>query len=153
MAFHSLVNSDFFMYSAEFITYCKTIPGTITSLRKAVLYSLWQADKPLKAYDILSELLIIKPGYTAVTIYRVLAFYISLGIVHKIESIQAYTLCNEPHKHLPSEVLMVCNTCHQVQEVYDDFMLQLLKKMTVKLNFQLSQETIELRGLCSVCLH
>ena len=141
------------MYSTEFLSYCKTIPGTITSLRKAVLFSLWQADKPLKAYDILSELVSIKPGYTAVTIYRVLSFYISLGIVHKIESIQAYTLCTEPHKNLPSEVLMVCNSCHQVKEVYDDVMLQLLIEMTVKLNFQLSQETIELRGLCLMCLH
>ena len=141
------------MYPIEFTDYCKTLPGTFTSLRKAVLFLLWDAHKPLKAYDILNSLAIIKPGCTAVTVYRVLSFLMSLGLVHKIESIQCYTLCCEPDKHLPSEVLMVCNTCHQVKEVFDDRVLQLVKDLTDKSHFHLSQDTIELRGLCSLCLH
>ncbi|MFZ4077468.1 MAG: Fur family transcriptional regulator [Legionellaceae bacterium] len=140
------------MYPAEFIVYYKTLEVTLTSLRKAVLFSLWGAQKPLKAYDILESLLKIKPGSTAVTVYRVLSFFMSAGIVHKIESIQSYMLCREPDRQLPSEVLMVCHMCHQVKEIYDEYVLKLVKELTIKSHFHLSQETIELRGLCSGCL-
>ena len=138
-------------YPPLFIEYFKQLPMTLTSLRKAVLFSLWNAQKPLKAYDILDYLVKIKPNMTAATVYRALDYFMGLGLLHKIESIQSYTLCTSPEQHRPSEMLMVCHACHQVIEVYNVRLCELLRQLASDEIFQLSQDVIELRGLCVHC--
>jgi Fe2+ or Zn2+ uptake regulation protein len=86
------MNSFVMGYPESFIEYFKQFPVTLTSLRKAVLFSLWEAKRPLKAYDILDYLNRIKPTMTAATVYRALDFFMNVGLIHKIESMQAYTL-------------------------------------------------------------
>jgi Fur family zinc uptake transcriptional regulator len=123
----------------------------ITSLRKSVLFILWNTEKPLKAYEILDNLLEIKKNARPPTVYRVLDYFVDYGVIHKIESIQSYTLCREPEKHYSSEVLMVCNDCHQVNELYDGAMHALVQKLSQENHFQLGKSAIELRGICEKC--
>lgn len=139
-------------YPLSFMQYCATLELKLTSLRKEVLYILWCAKKPLKAYEILDDLLKIKSNSTPPTVYRALIFFLSSGVVHKIESIQSYTLCCEPEKHLSSEMLMVCNDCHQVIEVYDAALSNLFTTLAKTHHFKLKQDAIELKGTCKQCL-
>lgn len=138
-------------YSPEFIFYCNTLGLKLTSLRKAVLYLLWHENKPLKAYDLLTKLLPIKSNATPPTVYRALDFFVEAGIVHKIESIQSYTLCCEPEKQFSSEVLMVCHACHHVVEVYENDMRALMAKLSQQYDFQFSEDVVEMKGTCSRC--
>lgn len=138
-------------YPTSFVDYCANLDLKLTSLRKEVLYILWCAQKPLKAYETLTNLLTIKPNSKPTTVYRTLDFFVTSGLVHKIESIQSYTLCCEPDKHLPSEVLMVCNNCHKVTEIYDARIRNLVAKLASTHHFQLKQDAIELKGLCQQC--
>ena len=115
------------------------------------MFILWYVDKPLKAYEILNELLLIKQNSKPPTVYRVLDYLVDCGVVHKIESIQSYTLCHEPKKNLASEVLMVCNRCHGVREVYDNDMIALIHKLSQENLFIVGQDVIELKGLCFAC--
>ena len=73
-------------YPPLFLDYCESI-GTrrLTSIRKSVLFILWHIDKPLKAYEILDALLERKQHSQAATVYRVLDYLVTMGIVHKIE--------------------------------------------------------------------
>jgi Fur family zinc uptake transcriptional regulator len=139
-------------YSAIFNQYCDSLEPKLTTLRKEVLYVLWCAKRSLKAYEILNELLKVKSNSTPPTVYRVLDFFESQGIVHKIESIQSYTLCGKPEKRQPSEVLMVCNNCLQVIEIYDDLMHSLLARLASNHAFHLKQDVIELKGQCTQCV-
>lgn len=139
-------------YPRPFIEYYNTLDRKLTSLRRDVLYILWCEQKPLKAYEILDILLKTKPNATPPTVYRALTFFVASNIVHKIESIQSYTLCCEPDKHWSSEVLMVCNICHQVIEVYDAEVRTLVANITTKHSFRLNPDAIELKGLCQSCL-
>ncbi len=138
-------------YPASFIDYCATLNMKLTSLRKEVLYVLWSATKPLKAYDILEHLLKTKANSTPPTVYRALVFFVSMGLVHKIESIQCYTLCHEPQKQLSSEVLMVCGECLQVIEVYHEGLSVMFATLAYEHGFQLRQDAIELKGICKAC--
>ena len=140
-------------YPVLFTQYCSTLELKLTSLRKEVLYILWCAKKPLKAYEILDDFLKTKSNSTPPTVYRALLFFLTSGIVHKIESIQSYTLCCEPEKHLPSELLMVCNHCHQVIEIYDASVRALFTTLTDRHQFELKQDAIELKGTCHQCIH
>ncbi len=139
-------------YPLSFTQYCSTLELKLSSLRKEVLYILWGEKRPLKAYEILENLLKVKSNSTPPTVYRALLFFVAKGIVHKIESIQSYTLCCEPEKHLSSEVLMVCNQCHHVIEIYDADVRRLVAKIADTQQFQLKQDAIELKGLCKECL-
>ncbi len=136
-------------YALEFLDYCKSLSFTLTSLRKAVLHVLWQADKPLKAYDILEQLKENQPNLTAATIYRTLSFFMSSGITHKIDSIQSYVLCAEASGC--SEVLMVCSLCHTVREVHGRVVRDAATSLAHLDAFQLHPTPIELQGVCSHC--
>ena len=142
---------DQMIYPTPFIDYCNSIETRLTSLRKSILYILWHIEKPLKAYEILNELIQIKFNSKPPTVYRVLDFFVECGVVHKIEFIQSYTLCREPKKHLPSEVLMVCSRCHSVKEAYDKALITLIQNLSSENAFKLGQDTIELKGICYPC--
>lgn len=146
------LNNQHMPFPEPFIQYIASLQSKLTSLRKEVLYVLWCATKPLKAYEILDQLLKTKSNSTPPTVYRALEFFETHGLVHKIESIQCYTLCCEPHKHLPSEVLMVCGDCHQVVEIYDEGVQALFATLASANFFQLRQDAIELKGTCQACL-
>ncbi|KTC73782.1 putative Ferric uptake regulator, Fur family [Legionella birminghamensis] len=140
------------IYPESFNLYCKgLINNRLTSLRKSILYILWSANRPLKAYEILEHLLETKINAQPPTVYRVLDYFVFAGLVHKVESIQCYTLCKQPEQHFPSELLMVCNHCHQVQEIYNKQLRELIKQLTEDCQFNLGQSTIELKGLCQHC--
>ena len=138
-------------YPAAFLEFCQSFDFSFTSLRRNVLFILWSCDKPLKAYEILEQLLKTRQQAKPPTVYRVLDFFVSAGIVHKIESIQSYTLCYEPEKHHTSEILMACSACHQVLEVYDQTMHELLMRLSKSNHFHLGQDIIELKGFCEIC--
>ncbi len=146
------MNTLFVRYPALFIQFCTTLELTLTSRRKEVLYVLWCATKPLKAYEILDALLKTKSNSTPPTVYRALEFFEAAALVHKIESIQCYTLCSQPHKQLPLEVLMVCSDCHQVVEVYDEGVSLAFANLSHAHLFLLRQNAIELKGTCQACL-
>lgn len=139
-------------YPTIFISYCEGLNLKLTSLRKEILYILWCAKKPIKAYDILSNLIKTKSNATPPTVYRSLDFFVTSNILHKIESIQSYTLCCEPVKNLSAEILMVCNNCHNVVETYNTNIHKLLTEISKQNSFQLNQDAIELKGTCQTCL-
>lgn len=139
-------------YPNNFIKYYDTLSLKLTSLRKEVLYILWRSDTPMKAYEILNELLNTKSNATPPNVYRTLDFFVSRGLIHKIESIQAYTICVEPIKHLATEILMVCNFCRKVIETSDMQIHKLFKNISQKNFFHITEGAVELKGTCASCM-
>lgn len=140
-------------YPPSFVMYCKTLLFTMTSLRKAVLFALWSTNKPLKAYDVLERLSESQPNATAAALYRALGFFVTAGVVHKIDSIQSYALCGKEEAHACSELFMVCSACHEVCEVQDVAVRAAVQQLALKHHFHVSDDPIELRGLCAGCKH
>ena len=138
-------------YPPAFVMYCKRLSLTMTSLRKAVLFALWDTDKPLKAYDILERLSESQPNATATALYRALGFFVAAGVVHKIDSIQSYALCGKEEAHVCSELFMVCSECNQVHEIQDRLVRKAVQQLALENNFYVSDDPIELRGLCASC--
>jgi Fur family zinc uptake transcriptional regulator len=139
------------IYPVSFLIYCSVIGLKLTSLRKTVLFILWEDRRPLKAYEILEKLSVLKENSTAPSIYRALDYFLHYGVVHKIESIQSYTLCESPDKQLPSEVLMLCSQCNGVKEVYSEDIRTWVQRLAKENQFCLGQAPIELKGVCKSC--
>jgi Fur family zinc uptake transcriptional regulator len=122
----------------------------MTRIRRKVLRLLLENDGPAKAYDLLANL----DGEGAAkppTIYRALDFLQETGLVHKIESLNAYVACGHTsHNH--SAVFLICEICKNAEELHAVATSQALKKETEAAGFQMTRAVIEVRGRCRRCI-
>ncbi len=122
----------------------------LTPLRRRVLELIWGSHAPVKAYDILDQLRREQIGSAPPTVYRSLDFLLAEGLIHKIQSLNAYVGCGEPvGKHTGQ--FLICDKCGDVAEMDDPEVRQLLAKKALVLGFHILNETIEIKGLCAAC--
>jgi len=123
----------------------------LTPLRTEVLKLVAEADKPVKAYDLL-DLLREKHGNAAPpTVYRALDFLLENHFIHKLESINAFVSCHHPAEahQVP---FLICDTCSSAQEVCDDRVAELIEAQAMALGFRPQVQTLEVHGVCKRCL-
>lgn len=126
----------------------------LTKNQQITLDALTVASTPMTAYALLDEL---RPtGIRApLQVYRALDRLLELGLVHKLESINAYMTCTHAHHdhHHPHGVaaFAICNNCGQVSEFEDSAIEARLDDWTRNHGFKPVRSSIELRGLCAVC--
>jgi Fur family zinc uptake transcriptional regulator len=123
----------------------------LTPLRRRVLEILVQARAPIGAYAIIDQL--ARSQQRAVgppTVYRTLDFLVENGFVIKIESRNAYALCDDPgHDH--HGVLLICAGCGKTYEIESPKIDKLLGKTAASVGFELRSQVVELAGLCRRC--
>lgn len=122
----------------------------LTKLRRRVLELVWGSHEPVKAYDLLDKLRNEHSGSAPPTVYRALDFLQAEGMVHKIESLNAYVGCAEPHRQHSSQFL-ICHACGAVAEMDNADVRQLLADKAGQLGFRIDDEMIEIKGLCGPC--
>ncbi|MEL6862755.1 MAG: transcriptional repressor, partial [Pseudomonadota bacterium] len=121
----------------------------LTPIRRKVLALLVSAGGPAKAYDLMRQL----DGEGAAkppTVYRALDFLQALGLVHKIESLNAYVACGHMH-HRHSAVFLICDACGSAEELHAERTSQALENDTKSVAFALERAVIEARGTCRNC--
>ena len=118
--------------------------------REIVLKVLSKNERPMTAYQILEKLRIYGINGPP-TVYRALEALLMSGRVHRIESINAFIVCHQEMKesHLCSFIL--CEDCGDVEEFFDNRMDAIRKDWGKKLGFSITQQTVELLGLCCEC--
>ena len=98
----------------ELFRYCIKNKKTLTPTRILIIRILSKFSKPQSAYDLLKEVnKEINPDLNISTIYRVLDFWMGIGLIHKISAINKYLVCltpNEKHTHM----LNFCTVCEKV---------------------------------------
>ncbi len=122
----------------------------LTKLRRRVLELIWSSHEPVKAYDLLNKLRDEHAGSAPPTVYRALDFLQAEGMVHKIESLNAYVGCGDPHESHNSQFL-ICDSCGAVAEMDNAEVTQLLADKARQLGFRIDYQMIEIKGLCSNC--
>lgn len=121
-----------------------------TPLRKAVFAILVNADRSVKAYDILAELQKTEPNTAPMAIYRALDFLIQMGMVHKLESANAFVACDDfTHPH--HAIMLICDDCHKVEELNDHNLIHSLEQAPSASGFKPTLQDIELKGVCLTC--
>lgn len=122
----------------------------LTPIRRKVLELLIMSEGPAKAYDLMRQL----DGEGAAkppTVYRALDFLQSLGLAHKIESLNAYVACGHLHQN-HSAVFLICDRCGLAQELHAERTSRALAEDIDHVAFELSQVVIEARGVCRNCV-
>jgi Fur family transcriptional regulator, zinc uptake regulator len=122
----------------------------LTPLRRQVLELVWRSHEPVKAYEVLERLREVHRGAAPPTVYRALEFLQEQGLVHRIESMNAFIGCGTPQKMHDGQFL-ICRACGEVAEINDPAITRLLSRKAGAHGFFIDNETIEIRGLCNRC--
>ncbi|GAA3908776.1 zinc uptake transcriptional repressor Zur [Halomonas cibimaris] len=129
---------------------CLSRGARFTPIRRRVLELIAASSGGLKAYDLLDQLSAEHAAARPPTIYRALAFLTRQGLVHRIESQNAYVACACP-EHAHGFQLLICSTCGYVEEIHFDDISQQLAERARRAGFAVQRQTIELIGLCTRC--
>ncbi|WP_246583214.1 transcriptional repressor [Candidatus Vallotia tarda] len=132
------------------LVYCQERGELLTPLRQKVLSLLLQSGRATKAYTLLDEMRKIHAGSAPPTVYRALDFLQSVGLVHRIESINAFTVCHNL-THCRQGILIVCQFCAAVAEIDARGIHHALVTKIESTGFTLIRDELELKGLCSEC--
>lgn len=122
----------------------------LTARRRQVLEILLASHQPMGAYDILAEL---NRGAEAERIappivYRALEFLAAEGLIHRIESRNAYISCARPG-HRRDASFLICRACDRVAELHNeepDLLAQ-----ADNLGFAVDHSVVEVTGICAAC--
>ena len=122
----------------------------LTPLRRRVLELVWSRHEPMRAYDLLDELRAERRRAAPTTVYRALDFLIENGLVHKIESLNAFVGCIGPRTPHVGQFL-ICRNCGAVAEFDDVEISRMISRKARKIGFHIQHQTIEITGLCADC--
>jgi len=130
---------------------CQRHGVRFTPIRRRVLEMIAGASGGLKAYELLDRLAAEHAAARPPTVYRALDFLIDQGLVHRIESLNAFVACSCP-EHAHGFQLLICRECGRVEELHLDDINSQLDRRARDQGFRVDRQTIELLGRCEVCL-
>jgi len=114
-----------------------------------VLGFLRRQNRPLSAYEILEGLR--SDGVTAsTTVYRALDKLLEAGHIHRIESLNAWTVCCNAHDGT-TPVFAICDDCGTVTEHIDADFADSIASLSKRTGFAPNHSVLELHGRCSDC--
>lgn len=128
-----------------------TLHPELTRNQTLVLNALDKAEAPLSAYTILDQLR--DEGFRApLQVYRALEKLQEFGLVHRLESVNAFVACCHPHGHQHEmTAFAICQTCGKVEEFSDAAIAERLGEWVRMHRFKPAKTTIEIRGDCAAC--
>ncbi len=130
---------------------CAERGARLTSLRRRVLELVWSSHRPRGAYAVLEDLSQQDGKATApLTVYRALEFLVEQGLVHRIESLNAYVGCAAPGATHSGQFL-VCEGCGDAAEIDDPRVRSAIDTAAAERGFRVQRPTIEVRGVCQAC--
>jgi Fur family zinc uptake transcriptional regulator len=129
---------------------CRERGLRFTATRRRVLELVWQSHKPIGAYDILEVLGQESKSAAPPTVYRALDFLIDAGLVHRLDSLNAFIGCPDPASRHAGQFL-ICRQCRSVTELSDSEIEALIAQKAAANGFSAVRQMLEIEGLCNDC--
>lgn len=124
-------------------------PQRLTRNQQLVHDCLARAGGARGAYDILEE--VRDAGLKAPPqIYRALEALIARGLVHRVESLNAFVLCSHRHDD-PLTAFAICRLCGGVTELAEQPLPRALNRWAAGSRFAIERTTLEVSGVCADC--
>jgi len=122
----------------------------LTPIRHQVLALIWESHKAVKAYELLDRLKPLQQAAKPATVYRALDFLIEQGLIHRVESLNAFIGCccsGQQHEQL----LLICKHCEEVDERSAPDVMSALSLEFKQAGFTVHSKAIEVHGICAKC--
>jgi Fur family transcriptional regulator, zinc uptake regulator len=123
-----------------------------TPIRRQVLQALLSSHRPLGAYEVIDELAKSMPRPAPITVYRALDFLMENGLVHRIESRNAFLACAHDHDAAAMVAFLICERCGSVGEIPASPVAQGLNDAARLTGFAPKLSVVEITGTCAHCL-
>jgi Fur family transcriptional regulator, zinc uptake regulator len=131
-------------------TQCAARAQRLTPMRRQVLEILLSSHRPLGAYEIIDRLQ-QKSRPAPITVYRALEFLRENGLVHRIESRNAFVACVHNHQDNDLVIFLICERCGAVGEAPGGGAAEALKASSRAAGFSPKSPLIEVAGICAHC--
>ncbi len=130
---------------------CQSRARKFTPVRRHVLQALLSTHRPLGAYEVIDELAKSMPRPAPITVYRALDFLMENGLVHRIESRNAYIACGHDHDMAAMVAFLICDACGSVGEIPAATVAQSLGAAAQASGFAPKLSVVEITGVCAHC--
>lgn len=150
---------------------CSSHGVRFTPLRQQIYELILQADQPIGAYDLITQLqqmrlaesdesLPDKEGdhsksslpknVAPPTVYRSLEFLLKENLIHQLTSMNAYVPCCHPRAD-HTAAFLICERCQRVQECSSIPVQEIMTFAKKDVGFCVTRSVIELSGYCRDC--
>lgn len=132
---------------------CAARGQRLTRLRRQVLETLAGSHRTLGAYEIMDRMAERGPRPAPITVYRALDFLLEHGLVHRIESRNAFLACIGQHgaESASTTVFLICERCGAVGETSSGGVAETLQAAARAAGFTPKTRVIEVTGICAHC--
>jgi Fur family transcriptional regulator, zinc uptake regulator len=130
---------------------CSARAQRLTPIRRHVLEALLESHNPLGAYEIIERLADKSGRLAPITVYRALDFLRRNGLVHRIESRNAFVACIHNHDGDDLVLFLICERCGAVGEGPGAAVSEALRASSRAAGFSPKNPLIEIVGICSHC--
>jgi Fur family zinc uptake transcriptional regulator len=130
---------------------CAVRAQKLTPIRRQVLEALLSSHRPLGAYEVIEELTKSMPRPAPITVYRALDFLMENGLVHRIESRNAFLACAQDHDLTGMVAFLICERCGLVGEIPAAPVAQSLDASARATGFAPNMRLVEITGVCAHC--
>lgn len=123
-----------------------------TKLRQDVFQEIASTYTSVGAYDILARLAEKGTRLAPISIYRAIDALIEAGVIHRLESKNAYFACRRlDHTTGRRPIFLSCEKCNAVQEVDSEGIFDTIDRVSRAATFQPRVKFVEVSGLCRSC--
>lgn len=129
---------------------CARRGSKLTGQRRDVLSCVAQSHAAVGAYDIIERMAEHRVRPAPITVYRALDFLLAHGLVHKIESRNAFVACSHAHEGRPA-ALLICEACGTVAELDAPDIFARIAEAAETQDFHPARTVIEMAGTCGAC--
>ena len=130
---------------------CEGRARKFTPIRRQVLRALLSSHRPLGAYEVIDELSKSMPRPAPITVYRALEFLMENGLVHRIESRNAWLACAHDHDAAAMVAFLICERCGSVGEIPAAPVAEGLNDAARASCFAPKLSVVEITGICAHC--
>jgi Fur family transcriptional regulator, zinc uptake regulator len=122
-----------------------------TALRERVFLQIAMSHKPVSAYDLIESLAKEGKRLAPVSVYRILEVLQQAGLVHRLESRNAFFACMTEHESARKTITFICEGCEYVFELDAPEAYRAIGDATLAARFTPRRTMIEVSGLCYEC--
>ncbi len=124
----------------------------LTPLRRQVFEEIAGSHDAVGAYDLLDRLA-RKTGerLAPISVYRALDALLEAGVVHRLESRNAFFACHTDHGDSGRPMALVCDRCRVVNELESGAIRDAVNATVARAGFTPRITMIEIAGVCAAC--
>ncbi len=123
----------------------------LTKLRELILREIASSHTPLGAYDIIERMAKHGRRLAPISVYRIIDTLAGAGLVHKLESRNAYFACYTRHEKASPLLFFICNLCNTVAEITAPKVWRAIDKTSEAVKFTPHGSVLEINGVCAHC--